>query len=736
MRTRTRRSRVPGTGVLALALAAGAACAQESTEPANPDTHAAEAVEAAKPAPGSSEPTTLPDVQVVATRSQFPRRAMPAAVSVLGANVLRDERRGIALGEKLATVPGVLGRQRNNYAQDEQLTVRGFGARATFGIRGVRLYQDGIPATMPDGQGQVSHFALGAAGRIEVLRGPFSALYGNAAGGVVQVFTVDGRESPGVTADLRAGSDGFWRAAVGAGGASERTDWRIDASRFHTDGYRDHSRARRDSLNGKLELDLGARRTLRLVFNGLSSPDTQDPLGLTAAQMREDPRQVAAPARQFDTRKSVRQAQLGALVEWPHADDDMVQVATWAGERHVEQFLAVPVAVQSNPLHGGGVVDVHGPYAGFDASWEHHSIAFGDPFDLVVGFNFERQRQFRRGFENFDDDTLGVRGALRRDEANTVAHENHYVQLGWRPHPDWYLYGGLRRTWVRFRARDKFVTAANPDDSGSRTVHADIPVFGASWRARPGLHAYVAVGTGFETPTFDELGYRTDGGAGLNFDLDPARTLAGEVGVKWDDDKRDMHAEFALFRADTHDELAVAGNSGGRSTFRNAGSARRQGLELSADMPLVREGRLRVAYTWLDATYVDGFLTCAATPCTTPTAEVPAGTRLPGLPRSSLTVQARWGDLRGWTSRIGVLAASGVRAANVGDARADGFAVLNASLGYGFENARMAGRWFVSVDNAFDRRYAGSVIVNEANGRYFEPASGRTFLVGGELRWK
>src|SRR5688572_5432073 len=211
----------------------------------------------ATPAP----PVALPEVQVTATRAPHARERTPAAIALLGPQALRDARRDAALAEKLAAVPGVLARQRNNFAQDEQLTIRGFGARATFGIRGIRLFVDGVPATMPDGQGQVSHVNLGAAQRIEVLRGPFSALYGNAAGGVVQVFGADGRDAPGVHASLRLGSDGMRRLGVRLAGGDERVDYRIDASRFSTDGYREHSRARRDSIDGKLELALGEARS-------------------------------------------------------------------------------------------------------------------------------------------------------------------------------------------------------------------------------------------------------------------------------------------------------------------------------------------------------------------------------------------------------------------------------------------------------------------------------------------
>ena len=668
----------------------------------------------------------LPEIQVTATRAAHERARTPAAITVLGPAELRDTRRDVALAEKLAIVPGVLARQRNNFAQDEQLSIRGFGARATFGIRGIRLFLDGVPATMPDGQGQVSHFNLGAAQRIEVLRGPFSALYGNAAGGVVQVFGADGRDAPGVSASARVGSDGTTRLAARIAGSDARVDYRLDASRFETDGYRDHSHARRDSVDGKLDVALGDAAKLRVVLNAFDSPDTQDPLGLDAAQLAADPRQATSAALAFDTRKSVRQHQLGAVLEaagW--------RLLAYGGERRVVQYLAVPTFVQAAPTHAGGVVDLASPYRGIDARWQHRT----DAWTFTAGIAMDRQDQRRRGYENFIGGTLGVRGALRRDEVDRVGDRDAYVQVAWEPNADWDVHAGLRHSRVRFEADDHYVTPANPDDSGELRFSATNPVFGASWQARPGLHVFVAAGRGLETPTFDELGYRADGGAGLNFALRPARTRSVEAGARYAG-PGGRAAEAVLFRADTHDELAVASNAGGRSTFHNVGDARREGVELSARLPLGERGRVQFAYTWLHATYLDGFLTCAGAPCPVPNTAVAPGTRLPGLPRSTFAARAQWGGERGWFAGGGVQAVDAVPVATLGGQRAPGYAVADASVGYGFDTARVAGRVFGAIENLADRRFVGSVIVNEANGRYFEPGSGRTFLLGAELRFK
>src|SRR6058998_2270194 len=226
-------------------------------------------------------------VVITATRQPQPSLEIPASVDRIYADEIREGRPQVNLSESLGRVPGIVVQNRQNYAQDLQIQSRGFGARSTFGVRGIRLIADGIPATMPDGQGQAATFALGSAERIEVLRGPFSALYGNAAGGVIAVETMDGPQVPTGEADLFFGSYRTWRSALKFGGQSPWMNAIGDVSRFETNGYRDHSAVTREHLNAKLKVG-----EVTVVANSLHQPDTQDPLGLTRAQLERDPRQA------------------------------------------------------------------------------------------------------------------------------------------------------------------------------------------------------------------------------------------------------------------------------------------------------------------------------------------------------------------------------------------------------------------------------------------------------------
>ncbi|WP_305804770.1 TonB-dependent receptor [Stenotrophomonas sp. YIM B06876] len=690
----------------------------------------------ALPAPAQvaapSPVSTLPAVQVQAARvravDDFELPASLTTVQEIG----QGNGRGAQVSEALAGIPGLLARDRQNYAQDTQLSIRGFGARSSFGVRGVRLLADGVPATMPDGQGQLSHFNLLGADRIEVLRGPFSALYGNSSGGVVQLWSADGQAGDPWRLRSSVGSDNAVVTGLQLKGREGDVHYNVAASHIRTDGWREHSAARRESLNARFGVELAPGRRLELLFNHFDAPHAQDPLGLSREQLRADPRQATAVATQYNTRKSARQSQAGAVFT-AQREQHTLRWMGYAGTRAVEQFLAIPPAPQNHPLHSGGVIGLDSDYGGIDARWAWQGQLAGRPLELVAGANADRQRQHRRGYENFVGAQLGVKGRLRRDQLDRVQNVDQFVQLWWQLAARWSALAGARHSQVRFRSADRYLAAGNPDDSGRRGYAATTPVAGLVFRASDALRLYASAGRGFETPTFNELGYRADGAAGLALDLGAARSRNMELGGKW---RRHSgaHAELALFRADTDDELAVASNLNGRSTYRNIGRTRRQGVEAGYVQPLGGHAQLQLAWTFIEANVRQGYLACAGSGCTTPDTRVAAGTRLPGVPRQQLFARWQW-QPRAWQFATEVVAASDTGINDAATATAPGHALLNLEASREWAAAAGALRLFARIDNALDRRYIGSVIVNDGNQRYFEPGPGRGGSVGLQWQW-
>ena len=660
--------------------------------------------------------TPVEGLTVTATRIPQPGFDVPAAIDVVDARAISEGKAQVNLSESLGRVPGIVVQNRQNYAQDLQVSSRGFGARSTFGVRGVRLIADGIPATMPDGQGQAATFALASADRIEVLRGPFSSLYGNASGGVVQVFTRDGPPDPTLDLFLVSGSYGTRKAGLLAGTQAGQVNLIGDVSRFETDGYRDHSRAVRDTANVKVAMPLAGGK-LTLVANAIDQPDTQDPLGLNRAQFEADPRQVDPSAILFDTRKNIRQSQLGVVHELAVTSADSVQVRLYGGTRRVVQFLAQS---GDTPLGSGGVVDLDRSYGGVGLRWTRAFLLAGGEASLTAGFDRDRLDERRRGFVN----DFGSQGALRRDEDDSVANTDFFAQGEWKFAPAWRASLGARRSRVGFESRDYYVGGPNPDDSGSQSYSRTTPVAGLVFQANPRWNVYANAGEGFETPTFAELAYRPGGATGLNFALKPARSRHGEVGVKGRP-AEGARVTAALFRIDTRDEIVTNGSSGGRTDFRNASRTRRDGLELSAESRLGAGFEAVVAGTWLDARFTEAFTTG------TPAVTVPAGNRLPGVPPVVLHGELVWRHAAsGFHAGAEVHHAGRVFVNEANVDSADSYTTVNLRVGIERRVAGLVLKAFARVDNVTDRRYAGSVIVAEARGRFFEPAPERNFLVG------
>jgi iron complex outermembrane receptor protein len=650
-------------------------------------------------------------VVVTATRVDQPSLEIPASIDRLYAEDLRDGRAQVNLSESLGRVPGIVVLNRQNYAQDLQISSRGFGARAAFGVRGIRMLADGIPASMPDGQGQSATFDLGSASRVEVLRGPFSALYGNASGGVINVLTEDGPPVPTAQAGFNAGSYDTLRGALKFGWQRDKVGTVANFSHFESDGYRDHSAVRRDQLNTKVNFSLGSDTRLTLVGMALHQPDTQDPLGLNAAQVAQNPRQVVPGAITFNTRKSIDHDQVGATLEHRLQGGTNLQAAVYGGTRDVRQYLAFP---GDGALSSGGVVDLDRGFGGASLRWSAERSLNGRPLRLHAGMEYERMAERRRGFVN----NGGVAGDPRRDEDNVVASTGVFAQGEWKFAERWSAHSGLRSSRVDFESTDFYIVGLNPDDSGAVDFSATTPVAGIVFRLDPVTSLYANYGRGFETPTFVELAYRNVG-TGLNFDLRPSRSRHVEAGIKAVRPGLGR-VNAAVFDIQTRDEIVVDQPLGdGRNSFRNAGRTQRRGLEIGAESLLAGPFEARAAYTWLDAVFEEDFGTTAA------------GKILPGVPREQFYAEGAW-RYAPWGLRAAVelLHRSRVPADDENSEFAASFTVVNAVIGFEQRSAGWRLSEFLRVDNVGDKSYVGSVIVNANLDRFYEPAPQRNLLIG------
>ncbi len=669
---------------------------------------------------GTAHAQTLQEVVVTANRQAQQSFDAPAAIQAIGQDVIEAAGPRVNLSESINRVPGITVLNRQNYAQDLQLSIRGSGSRSPFGIRGSRLIVDGIPATMPDGQGQASTISLSSAQRIEVLRGPLAQLYGNSSAGVVQVFTADGPARPEVRASLDAGSAGMSRYGLQAAGQSGGLNYVVDYSDFRTDGWRENSAAKRRHLNAKLRTDAGERTRITVVANVFDQPVSGDPLGLTRAQMEDDPRQADARSTEYQAGKDVSQRQLGLVVDHRlDGDGGELMARVYAGQRDLDNRLSIPLAAQQAPTAAGGVVQLDREYSGAGLRYSGRRALAAGQLRYSVGLDFERMGERRRGFIN----NFGAVGALKRDEDDTVRSTGLYAQADWAIDERWSAVAGLRANRVTFRVEDFFIRPGNPDDSGRASFNATNPVLGITRHFGPDTNAYFNLGRGFETPTFAELGYRA-GGSGPNLDLRAARSTHAELGFKTRLSAQ-QRLDVALFHIATENEIVVASSSGGRSIYANAGRTRRSGIELAHSAQWTPQWRSHLALSTLDARFSDPFASGSG-------AMVARGNRIPGTMDRVLFGELAWQPAAwpGFTAALEAVHLGRMAVDDLNTDRTDAATVFHLRLGWEQRLGAWRLRQYLRVDNLGDKAYVGSVIANEGNRRFFEPAPGRQWGLG------
>jgi iron complex outermembrane receptor protein len=642
---------------------------------------------------------------------------LPFAVTVQTPDSSRPGQRHLSLDETLLLIPGLTVSNRNNPSQDPRISIRGFGARSAFGVRGIRVLRDGIPLTLPDGQTPVDYLDLESVGRVEVMRGSASSLYGNAGGGVIDLRTSEPLPVP-VSGAVR-----LWNGAFGSrkfvaktSGTAEGLGYQANVARTESDGYRDYSRQRMTNGFARLSLDRGGSYALEWL--GMDTPLAQNPGALTRAQFETNPRLADPLSIRKSARKAVTQSQLG-ITGRRAGQRGQIEASAYAATRSLDNPLAFAI-VDVGRATSGGSLRATLPFSFFGAD---HRLTFGA--------EVQAQNDLRRNFANCNDvppptvptatcPTLGVeRGTLTLDQREIVTSVGSYLreelQLGER----YVLTGSARADAVRFRVKDRLITATNPDDSGRRLLDAVSPMVGVLARLSTSHSAYANVSSAFETPTATELGNQPSGAAGINRDLKPQRSVTYEVGAKGVG-ATGLQYNASVFATSVHDELIpfdIPGG-GGRRYFRNAGRTSRRGAELGLGVA-VRALELGGSYTYANYRFTD---------FTVDTARY-AGNRIPGIPKQTLQASAA---LRSAIAAL-VVEATVADRMPVNDANSEsspGYAIFNARIvtgrTVGFSGAELT----VGAQNLFNSRYVSSVSVNAAGGKFYEPGSQRSVYVG------
>lgn len=650
------------------------------------------------PVTAQTSGVVLEPIVITAQRSDTDWLETPAAVGIVDLQRIQQGAPNLAIDEALRRLPGIYIQNRYNFAQGERLSIRGFGTRANFGIRGIRVLVDGLPLTLPDGQTELGGLDLGLVERAELIRGPSSALYGNAAGGVLLLST--GAPPPEPTAEVTAtaGEFDFGSLRLEAGG--RRGDLGALASAKHTTfgGFRDHSDFDETAFYGKLVRDTH-NGSSTLILN-VSETESDDPGGLTAGELRTNRRQAAGNNQRFNAGEEITQSRLGWLLRRELGAGQTLDLRLFGGYREFSNRL---------PFENGGQVAFERAHAGFGLQYTLASTLLGQPNRFIVGLDAELQRDDRRRYDNLES---GVRGAKTLDQLEKVDGLGLYAANTWQPAKRWTLMVGLRGDYVRLAVDDDFITATDLDDSVARDYDELSGSIAVGYALAPRHRLYANIGTGFETPTTAELA--NPEGGGFNPELEAMRARNLELGVKGETER--LRYDVALFEVRVEDDFVSFERPGepGRSFFRNT-DTRRQGVELGLDWRLRPEWSIGVGYTYNRARF-DG------------------GGNLPGIPRQHLFLELAHDAPRRFAA-LQLVAVDSIAADDANTVTVPGYGLVNARAGIRRPFGALQAELFAGINNLLDRDHIDNVRINAGGGRYYEPGPGRHVYAGATLRY-
>jgi iron complex outermembrane receptor protein len=655
------------------------------------------------PAAWAQEPDTdaLDEIVVSATRRESSVRDVARSISLIDKDRIQVGTQQIGLDESLAGVPGLYMQNRYNFAQDLRISLRGFGARSSFGIRGIKVFVDGIPETLPDGQAGVDSIDIGSAESIEVLRGPASSLYGNASGGVISITSELGAADPYIEGRVAGGEYGFRQLQLKSAGEWGRTDYLFNVSRTKLDGYRDHSNAEGSVFNSKLGVPLGENDRLVFSLNLTDQPVADDPGGINAAQAAAAPQSARDVNVSFDSGESLEQQRFGIIYERDRPN----------GSLTLRNYYAWREFSNKLPFTGGGAVDLDRFFYGVGGQYTFGNAE--DRLNLTVGVDFDKQDDDRKRFDNND----GTLGAMVFDQNETVDSKGIYLQGVYDLNDDWSLHAGLRYDEISYDVTDYYTV--DGDDSGTLDFDETSPSLAINYRTEAGV-LFASYSFSFETPTTTELA-NPDASGGFNPALNPQTADNYEIGYKHS--AGDLYWELALFTIDLEDELIPFELAAfpGRTFYSNAGSSSRDGIEAAVAWQFDNGWNVDASYTWSDFKF-DDFIDDNDNDF--------SGNQLPGLPEHFGYLGISYAGDSGLSATLEGIYSGDLVANNANTAQVSSYTVANFRLAREFLSGPWLIRPYFGVNNIFDETYNSNIRINAFGARYYEPAPDRNFYAG------
>lgn len=691
-----RRSNLSASIALAVATTALPAAAQEQGEATSP----------------------LEEIVVIGTRTERQIGQIPLAVSVINMDDIQLGRQELSLDESLARVPGLFMQNRYNFSQDLRVSIRGFGSRANFGMRGIKVFADGIPVTLADGQSGTDDLDIGSAQSIEVVRGPTAALYGTASGGVISITTEEPTEEPFVDTKLTFGEYGHEKYQIKAGGQTGRLGFLVNASHLEMDGYRDFSGVQHSLINSKIRYDIDASSDVQVIANLVNSPLAQDSGGITLAEALADPTQAQSRNTSSNAGETFNQQRLGVVYNKRFSEQSDISVRGYSAWKDFDAFL--PIGTHIRFVSDDGVVGFDRRFWGGGVRYTYESLLGGLPNSLTVGADADYQQDKRSRFLN----NAGVKGTLTFNQVEEAEALGVYFRNETALIDTLALSLGGRFDSIDLSVNDLYL--ANADQSGSLDFTEFSPSVGLLWNTSDQLNLYASYATSFETPTFTELGspaqdLNVNLGGFANINAQKAESF--EIGAKGTAMNENVYYDLALFTMDVEDEIVNVVSIANRAFFENANTDRR-GLEAQVQAELTDRIEVVASYTYSDFDF-DRF----------DTNPVAVGEPIPGIPEHQFFAEISYNFANNGYVVWDALNVGEFTANNAGTQIVEDYIVSNLRLGTEYQRGGNTFSPFIGINNLFDEEYFSNVRINAFGGRAYEPAPERHIYGGFNFRF-
>lgn len=644
--------------------------------------------------------------EIVVDAARIPQNIskLPMAIDTLDHQEITRAQAQLGLDESLVNIPGLVLQNRFNFAQDLRISIRGFGARSSFGIRGVKIIVDGIPETLADGQGGIDSIDLASIGKIEVIRGPASSLYGNASGGVINISSDFDNPDSGAEVRFAFGGDGYEKNQLSINQKTDKLSYIVSASELEIDGYREHSEHENRLFNSRVRYIFDDESVINLSLNYTDQPFANDPGGVTLENIAENRRAARETNVSRNAGEALNQTRIGLQYKKPIGDNGELTLRNYHVWREFDGLI---------PLTSNGAIDLNRYYAGGGVMYQHKLDLNGNDNRTIFGIDYDRQDDDRKRFQNLN----GIRGSKVLDQRELVSNVGIYAQNHLSLGESWLITAGVRYDEVRYDVDDK-----QAGNSGKRTLNQLSPMMGASFSLNKQTTLYGTVSTAFETPTTTELALPDT--TGLNTNLNAQEATNYELGVKGNIDQTYQYT-LAIFRINVDEEIIILEDNPGRDLFVNAGESSREGLELSIAAQISDQLTVSLAYTWSDfefETFID------------PKGNNFANNELPGLPQNQVHLEFSYQNLNGIFATLETLYIDEFALNNANSVYSESSTVSDFRAGYLHKVEQWSLEPFVGISNVFNESYLSNARINARGNRYYEVGPDRNVYAGISIR--